>query len=497
VEPGLASSTWRFLPNTLKVPNICSRTGSLRISATVLCTLAEQAFSVHAEPKNYRNKDGNNKTSFLLEHTWNRSSRFIARGLLPEEGQQCRAKPGDKLVWISGHWLSGQFVILRPATTHEGHYRLIQVLSDVAIFSIPYSFLVVNGGSEWEDETHDAVAERHPQSMFFGARAGPHSSRHAHNFIDVAIRRMEPMPVGSQLRVIALESALDADDSTGAAITADASLPADVLQERFIEARNRLLDMALFIRIDEFRPDAPQWRDFCAVRDGFISHNEAATQFLARPETVFEAQLLLSGAALPEDVPSCVLERAGAWELSEYLRELDLVPSEDKALVEAVLDWFGAWGWLLSNLAKQKEELDQIWRKGSVFPGSDLPEKWTALWRGRMERLTEAVNGLEDVSRDDVAKFTVLFVLREIMRVAKVASFVVPDFDGFGWGGLDSVMAKRARILGRVGRWKWGQDAFHLADISGLAEFDYGMLVRMELRAFGFEVDVEELVTIL
>jgi hypothetical protein len=114
-----------------------------------------------------------------------------------------------------------------------------------------------------------------------------------------------------------------------------------------------------------------------------------------------------------------------------------------------------------------------------------------------MERLTEAVNGLEDVSRDDVAKFTVLFVLREIMRVAKVASFVLPDFDGFGWGGLDSVMAKRARILGRVGRWKWGQDAFHLADISGLAEFDYGMLVRMELRAFGFEVDVEELVTIL
>lgn len=464
---------------------ICGTSGALRIHAALHSRPAldtKATFNLSAENQHSQ--------TLTLEANW-RGAKFMGTWELPTVNS-VMVQDGDKLAW-----LAGQFAILRPCdeSTDQTHasFELIHTLGcglklncmQLALPSLPPANDSGLGGdtddndlleASWSDPLID-------RQVFFD---DPDSGNMA------VFLKYRAMSHENQLRVITADSNLQSrPGSNGDRLDPNGSQTASDIHEQYISARDRLLSLALYIRLGWFDQETIFWNQFSHAREAYKAHDAMGSQFLAFNYSALD---ILAEHTDDQVTRERICEWGKTMSLGAALGKLAL-PSALPAwspLISSLVDWTRAIERILSYLSTQGGALNTIWSSGvrhhdQELPGSNIPTQWVDQWQ---RYGTNGPDGHGPKCGNEVVR-----LLRHIIRLAKVSTCRIPDYDGIGLAEMDRVMIARAAPLGPVSNMEWAHlSGKQLHDVEG---FDADMAVRLAVLPLGLELDDSEIVDIL
>lgn len=478
---------------------ICSTSGALRISA---------ALQSRPDTKGaFRVSEGSMHSQDLtLETTW-RGAVFTATWQLPI-GEPGLVQDGDKLAW-----LAGQFTILRPCDEFSDRspasFELIHSLGrGLNLKCMPPALPNFSMGTGTGlDADLDEDLEEEDLDADLGDNVTLETSWndpliHRQIFfdnidsLDKAVTLQDrAMSQENQLRVITTNSNLQTRPGSNVdGLDPIDSQVASNPHERYIPSRDRLLSLALYVRLGWFDVETTCWNYFVNARMEYKLHDALGSRFLALKGN----QRSLLAESIEQQLPR---ERISAWaaalSLATGLDGLSLPSSlpEWRPLLTALINWIRAMERLLLYLSTQGQELDAIWDSGGAGLGDQgelASPRICRHWVGHWQRY-----GLEpgpDANASE-SRCEVLLVLEHVIRLAKASIGKIPDYDNIGLAEVDRVMTARAAPLQLVSNMEWAHASGK--EVDGLEGFAGDMAIRLAVLPLGLDLDDKQVVNIV
>ncbi|KAJ4423183.1 hypothetical protein N0V82_002177 [Gnomoniopsis sp. IMI 355080] len=467
---------------------ICSTSGALRVSAALQSR--PPAWTIKAD-------EGFQNSQFLiLETTW-RGASFTATWGLPV-GETGMVQDGDKLAWVAG-----QFGVLRSCDEagdgHPASFQLIHGLGRGLHLScrppaLPAISLANNNGRDAGPDGNDPVEASLNDPLVHRLIAFDDSDNWDRD-VDLQYRAMSHE---NQLRVITANANLqsrpgsddDGLDPDGDGLASNDPEAPSKLHERYIAARDRLLGLALYIRLGWFDHETICWNHFVRAREAYRAQDPAGSRFLA-----------LDGSAvdtLEDHINEISRERICEWgvtlSLGAALGKMSLHSAFPawSGLISALVEWTRAMERLLGYLSTEGEVLNEIWSSGArhddrELPGSQISTRWVMQW--------QRYGGEGPGDETSQGGYEALLVLKHIIRLAKASTCQIPDYGNIGLGEIDRVMMARAAPLRAVSSMEWVRSLGN--QLHNVGGFDADMTVRLVALPLGLELDEDKSVDII
>lgn len=462
-ELPVVQAKWQFTASEL-FPEVHKESGFLQVQAILLSPSFEPFFRAIK-------RDGNTVPTLGSPYqTFSASWSSWRDGIIVKEN--------DQLAFIAG-----RFVILRPTSGRNGYYGLVQTLDEDVIYSIPLSVAGIDEIDWGDEDDHGAVFERLERSMFTATTGQPSDAF-------MASRRIKPMNTTAQEQISALCSdVFGITEPDHEARTDDASIMiSGVCHARFIKARRRLLDVALYSRMGYFQEERELFQDFTQAMENFRSCDSNALASLASHSYKLDTPQDSVAAAFTAQMTACT-ER---WCLGNTMEKLDL--GDCGSPISTLVKWLQSTERLLAFLSS--DDRAENWRLNSGLPGGKLGKTWLLHWAGFFaDTIANSANSPHTDWTPD--EFIISAILRHVIDLAKVAVARIPDFDRIGLAELPRIMGERRAVSDRVDVLDWVQHAFWTANISHLSDFDQDMVVRLEMWPLGLDLDREETIVIM